>query len=132
MSSSNSLQNPTVSSSSLALPSLAILADPPIRHIDGAAMDYFLIELVNTLRVSSAVAAARTKNIEQEMIDADLIPPVSAPPPSKKENQRDSQISVGSPSFTGKQRDSNDEEAVRTRLEAIGLHVGANFTERCV
>jgi hypothetical protein len=93
-------------------------------------MDYLLIELVNALRVSSAVAAARTRKIEQEMIEAGLIPAAPAPlPPSKKDPaQRDSLTSAGS---NGKQRDV-EEEAVRARLEAIGLHVGANFTERCV
>lgn len=125
-------------------PSLAALADPPIRQVDGAVMDYFLIELVNTLRASSAVATARAKRIEQEMAEAGLIPP-SAPNPSAlplkresaRESARESVTSLNSRtgSATGKsstQPIDEDEEAVRTRLEAIGLHVGANFTERCV
>jgi hypothetical protein len=95
--------------------------------MDAAAMDYFLIEAVRTLRHSSAVAEARAKKVEDEMIDAGLIPP--PPPPqvkAKKDAQRDS---IG----TGTSAPSDDEdEGLRARLEAIGLHVGANITERCV
>ncbi|KAG5643048.1 hypothetical protein DXG03_001626 [Asterophora parasitica] len=126
---------PSIATSSLVPASLAALADPPIRQIDAAVMDYFLIELVNTLRESSAVATARTKKIEQEMVEAGLIPApaASAPaPPAKKENARDSTTSLNSSSKgTGKPPVlDEEEEAVRVRLEAIGLHVGANFTER--
>jgi hypothetical protein len=107
-------------------PSLAALGDPQPRLVDAAAMDYFLIEAVQTLRHSSAVAEARAKKIEDEMIDAGLIPP--PPPPqvkAKKDAQRDS---VG----TGSSVPNDDEdEGLRARLEAIGLHVGANITERC-
>lgn len=107
-------------------PSLAALGDPQPRFVDAAAMDYFLIEAVQTLRHSSAVAEARAKKIEDEMIDAGLIPP--PPPPqvkAKKDAQRDS---VG----TGSSVPNDDEdEGLRARLEAIGLHVGANITERC-
>ncbi|GLB36802.1 putative transport protein particle (TRAPP) component [Lyophyllum shimeji] len=123
---------PQIPASSLVPPNLAALADPPIRQIDGAVMDYFLIELVETLRVSSAVATARSKKIEQEMIEAGLIPPPApaAPTPSKKETARDSVTSLSSRT-TGKAAVlDEEEEAVRVRLEAIGLHVGANFTER--
>jgi hypothetical protein len=106
-------------------PSLAALADPQTRLVDASAMDYFLIEAVQALRHSSAVADARAKKVEDEMIEAGLIPP---PPPSqvkaKKDGQRDS---VGA----GSSASSDDEdEGLRARLEAIGLHVGANVTER--
>lgn len=127
---------PAVSASSLVPSSLAALADPPTRQVDAAAMDYLLIELVNTLRASSAVATARSKKIEQEMIEAGLIPPPSAAPPSlplKKENARDSLTGLGSQSGSVSGKTvvmDEEEEAVRVRLEAIGLHVGANFTER--
>lgn len=134
MSARNSMQiaAPLVPTSSS---SLAALADPPNRLVDAAVMDYFLIELVNTLRVSAAVATARSKKIEQEMIEAGLIPPPPAPAAltlsSKKDSARDSVTSLNS--RTGKSAVvDEEEEAVRTRLEAIGLHVGANFTERCV
>jgi hypothetical protein len=94
--------------------------------MDAAAMEYFLIEAVQTLRHSSAVADSRAQKIEDEMIEAGLIPP--PPPPqvrAKKDAQRDS---VG----TGSSAPSDDEEeGLRARLEAIGLHVGANITERC-
>jgi hypothetical protein len=93
--------------------------------MDAAAMEYFLIEAVQTLRHSSAVADSRAQKIEDEMIEAGLIPP--PPPPqvrAKKDAQRDS---VG----TGISATSDDEEeGLRARLEAIGLHVGSNITER--
>jgi trafficking protein particle complex subunit 6 len=106
-------------------PSLAALADPQSRLIDAAAMDYFLLEAVQTLRHSTAVAEARAKKVEDEMIDAGLIPP---PPPqlkAKKDAQRDS-IGAGSSAPS-----DDEDEGLRARLEAIGLHVGANITERC-
>ncbi|RDB27291.1 Trafficking protein particle complex subunit 6B [Hypsizygus marmoreus] len=120
---------PPLSASSLVPANLAALADPPTKQIDAAVMDYFLIELVNTLRVSSAVATARSKKIEQEMVEAGLIPapmPTSHSLPLKKESARDSVTSLKgkAPAI------DEEEEAVRTRLEAIGIHVGANFTER--
>ncbi|OJA16771.1 hypothetical protein AZE42_03300 [Rhizopogon vesiculosus] len=102
---------------------LSTLADPPTRMVDGAVMDYFLIEAVNALRVSSAVAAARAKKIECDMAEAGLLPP---PPPAKQQNTRDSISST-----TGKIMGSVDEEeGIRSRLEAIGMHVGGNFVER--
>ncbi|KAJ3517819.1 hypothetical protein NLJ89_g258 [Agrocybe chaxingu] len=95
--------------------SLASLADPPTRQIDGAAMEYFLIEM---------------KKIEVEMTEAGLIPPPAAVPSSlKKDNARDSVTSLVS-SKAGKGTLDDDEEPVRQRLEVIGMHVGANFSER--
>ena len=118
---------------------LAALADPPIRQIDGAAMDYFLIELVATLRESAAVATARSKKIEKEMLEAGLIPPPTPVPSSLKKDRdnsaRDSVTSLVSRSGSaagGKSVVDEDEEPVRQRLEAIGMHVGANFSERSV
>ena len=114
-------------------PSLAVLADPPIRQIDATAMDYFIIEMVNTLRDSSAVAAARSKKIEQEMIEAGLLPPPPAPLSlaTKVESARDSVTSL--PSRTAAKLGlDEEEEGVRARLEGIGMHIGANFTERYV
>ena len=105
---------------------LAALADPQPRLIDAAAMDYFLIEAVQTLRHSSAVAEARAKKVENEMVEAGLIPP--PPPPqakAKKDAQRDS-IGAGSSAPS-----DDEDEGLRARLEAIGLHVGASITERC-
>ena len=118
---------------------LAALADPPIRQVDGAVMDYFLIELVATLRESAAVATARSKKVEQEMVEAGLIPPpVPVPVPSslkKDTSARDSVTSLASRSGSaagGKSVADDEEEPVRQRLEAIGMHVGANFAERFV
>ena len=60
------------------------------------------------------------------MIDAGLIPP-PAPLPlkAKKDAQRDS-LGAGSSAPS-----DDEDEGLRARLEAIGLHVGANITERC-
>ncbi|KAI0252731.1 transport protein particle component [Lactifluus subvellereus] len=106
-------------------PLLAALADPQLRLVDAAAMDYFLIEAVQTLRHSSAIADARAKKIEDEMIEAGLIPPPLPPQvKAKKDAQRDS-IGAGSSAPS-----DDEDEGLRARLEAIGLHVGANITER--
>ncbi|TFY79161.1 hypothetical protein EWM64_g4851 [Hericium alpestre] len=133
--------NPSSSSSGV---SLALLADSPPRMMDGAAMDYFLMELVQTVRHSSKVATARAKKVEQEMIEAGLLPsPPPVPPTLKKKDpqQRDSmqRDSMGSGSGSSlananaaKGPADEEEEEVRTRLEAIGLHVGANISERQV
>jgi trafficking protein particle complex subunit 6 len=106
-------------------PSLSALAEPQSRLVDSAAMDYFLIEAVHTLRHSSAVADARAKKVEDEMIEAGLIPP---PPPTqvkaKKDGQRDSVTTQSAAAG------DDEDEGLRARLEAIGLHVGANITER--
>ncbi|KAF4623365.1 hypothetical protein D9613_001401 [Agrocybe pediades] len=113
--------------------SLAALADPPTHQIDGAAMDYFLIEMVATLRESAAVATARSKKIEQEMVEAGLIPPpIPVPSSLKKDSARDSVTSLVSRtgSASGKGGWDEEEEPVRQRLEAIGMHVGSNFSER--
>ncbi|KAI0033699.1 transport protein particle component [Vararia minispora EC-137] len=117
-----------MSSTSSTSSALAPLADPPTRLVDGAAMDYFMIECVEVLRNSARVATARAKKIEDEMIDAGLIPP--PPPPAahlKKGNLRDS---VASSSGADKTLLDEEEEDLRVRLEAIGLHVGMNVTER--
>ncbi|TFK68421.1 transport protein particle component [Pluteus cervinus] len=133
MASRTSFQAPNAASPNPLVPAnLAALADPPIRNIDSAVMDYFVIELVNTVRASSAVATARSKRIEKEMIDAGLLPqPAPAPPvPSKKDSARDSVSSLASRGGAKSGSLDEDEEAVRARLEAIGVHVGSNIAER--
>ncbi|KAL0950566.1 hypothetical protein HGRIS_007368 [Hohenbuehelia grisea] len=134
MSARSSIQLPS-SSTPHALPAplqpIAALADPSAHYIDGAAMDYFLIEAVNVLRVSSAVATAKRKRIEKEMIDTGLLPPTAPVPPPKekpKDTARDSVTSLTSKA--AKVPVDEDEEALRVRLESIGVHVGANFAER--
>ena len=109
---------------------IAAQADPPIRLLDAAAMDYLLIEAVTALRDSAAVATARAKKIENEMVEAGILPP---PPPAKepKETPRDSMTSISSKTGSKFQPADEEEEALRVRLEAIGMHVGANFSERC-
>ncbi|PPQ64061.1 hypothetical protein CVT24_008874 [Panaeolus cyanescens] len=114
--------------------SLLALAEPPVRQMDGAAMDYFLIEMVAILRESAAVATARSKKMEQEMVEAGLIPPPPPVPSSLKRESsaRDSVTSLNSKSgsTSGKGVVDEEEEPVRQRLESIGMHVGANFSER--
>lgn len=116
------------------VPSLTSTADPAVRYVDGAAMDYFLIEAVNALRTSSAIAAARAQKIEQEMIEAGLLPaPAPVLPALNVSNvsQRDSVTSnLSQASSTKKGAPDDDEEATRIRLENIGMHVGANLAER--
>lgn len=89
-----------------------------------------MIEVVNAVRASSAVATKRAKEIELEMVENGLLPPPPPPPPPMKENPRDSTTSLGGRSSKNVQPEDEDEEAVRTRLEAIGTHVGSNFSER--
>jgi len=112
--------------------SLSALAGPPQRHMDAAFMDYFSMEMVNTLRVSSTIATTRVKKLEQEMLEAGSIPPPTTVPPLKKDSARDSATSLASRcgSVTGKAVPDEDEEAVRVRLESIGMHVGANISEK--
>ncbi|OBZ79572.1 Trafficking protein particle complex subunit 6B, partial [Grifola frondosa] len=112
--------------------SLAVAADPLVRQMDGAVMDYFLIEMVNALRESSAAATARAKKVEQEMIEAGLIPAPAPVPPalSMKHTLKDSVASTASRSSIGKAAGDDEEEELRARLEAIGMHVGANTAER--
>lgn len=129
---------------------VSLLAENPPRQMDGAAMDYFLIELVHTLRASSAVATARARQTERTMAEAGLIPPAPLAPlkgdrerkierdslnsaaASPRESAGSTLASVLSRSAASKANEGldEDEEAVRKRLEAIGAHVGSNITER--
>ncbi|KAH9927414.1 transport protein particle component [Epithele typhae] len=119
------------SSSTSAVPSLAAVADPPARHVDGAAMDYFVIEMVNSLRASAAIASARRRRNEQEMTEAGLMPAPAASGPAQKKSQfRDSIVSNASHNSLAKDaKEDEEEEELRARLEAIGMHVGANMAE---
>lgn len=139
MSSRNSL--PVPSSSSSVPPHLAALAtfsDPPTRHVDGAMMDYFLIETVNALRESSKIALTREREREKEMIEAGLIPPPALPVKETKDSAVSARDSTGSLASTkgGKVAAAGpvdeEEEALKVRLETIGIHVGSNFSERSV
>ena len=131
MAARNTIQS--LSTATTGVDALSLLAEPPTRHVDGAAMDYFLIELVQTIRQSSIVATARQKKIEQEMIQAGFVPPSAAQTQAKKDALG---LSGESPNAArnsnGKSKESEEDESVRVRLEAIGVHVGANFTERYV
>lgn len=150
MSLRDSLQTPAyaaaaASSSSLITPSLAALSDPPIRLADASALDYLVIEMVHTLRDSSRTALARIHNLENEMREAGLDP--CPPPPEKgpvlkdkerlKKDGRDSpsgtrmRVASSTGTVSGVEAEADEEEQnLRLRLEAIGLHVGANIAER--
>ncbi len=85
------------------------------------------------VRESSAVAMARAKKVEQEMVESGLLPPPAPPAPvlPLKDNPRDSLTSIASRnSASAKTNPATEaEEAVRVRLEAIGMHVGAFYGE---
>ncbi|KAG8950509.1 Trafficking protein particle complex subunit 33 [Tulasnella sp. 419] len=105
-------------STSLMSSALSSLAEPEPKLVDGIALDYLLIELVQTLRQSTLVATSKLRAREKEMVDAGLIPPTPPIPPSKKESK-------------GKgPEDDEEEEALRIRLESIGATVGGNVAER--
>lgn len=129
MAARSSFQNPPS-----FVPSLISIADFPVKYVDGAAVDYFLIEAVNTLRASSAVAAARAKQLDQEMIQAGLIPapaPALSPLNISKDSPRESVASnLSQLSLPKKSSAEEDDEGIRARLENIGIHVGANLAER--
>lgn len=94
-------------------------------------MDYFLIEAVNTIRASSLVASTRAKKVEKEMIDAGLLPLPPAPGATAKDLNRVKESGSAS-GITNAGKADEEEEGLRVRLEAIGIHVGSNFTERFV
>ena len=151
MASRHSLQSPayastSASSSSLSQTALPGLADPPTRLADGAALDYLIIEMTHTLRASANVAAARVKMLEREMIEAGFMPeqPDKATLAKEKDKerlkkeQRESSGSLGTrpssaglSSVAGKGAEVDEEdEGLRLRLEAIGMHIGGNVAER--
>jgi trafficking protein particle complex subunit 6 len=94
-------------------------------------LDYLLIELTNTLKHSAAVANKRLKEREAELIKAGLL----APPLPRKDHPgvRDSMNSTTS-STSNRNNNAKPldeaEEAVRFRLENIGMAVGGNLAER--
>ncbi|EJD04562.1 transport protein particle component [Fomitiporia mediterranea MF3/22] len=149
----SSLQSPAytstaASSSSLVTPSLSLLADPPVRLADAAALDYLVIEMVHALRASASVATERVKRVERELLDAGLGPAPAPPEKSvtlkeKERLKKDGRESVGSTRTrvsslagqcygldTSMSEAEEDEESLRLRLEAIGVHVGGNVAER--
>ena len=146
----DSLQTPSyaaaaASSSSLITPNLAALSDPPVRLADAAALDYLVIEMVHTLRDSSRTALARIQKLENEMREAGLepgpVPPEKGPTLKDKEKLksggRDSpggtrmRVVSSTGTVSGVEAEVDEEEQnLRLRLEAIGLHIGANIAER--
>ena len=102
---------------------IAAQADPPIRLLDAAAMDYLLIEAVTALRDSAAVATARAKKIENEMVEAGILAP---PPPAKEPNRKGLQVSArrrgggGSQSKTRSDRNARRRQLFRTVRTPLG------------
>ncbi|KAG8905836.1 Trafficking protein particle complex subunit 33 [Tulasnella sp. 403] len=112
-------------SSVLATPAVIALAEDNTKLVDGAAFDYFSIELVRTLRESSKTATERIRVREEEMIAAGLLSPSAASVPASFEGKKD----VIAPGQEARQVES-DEEALRVRLENIGAIAGGNLAER--
>ncbi|TDL22370.1 transport protein particle component [Rickenella mellea] len=126
----------STSTSSLVTPTLSLLADPPPRFLDAAAYDYLVIEMVGALRGGAKRAEEKRRAVEKEMIEAGLLPASSSSleKQGKKEKDRESTGSGGSgvrSSGLGVTKvDDPEEEGLRVRLEAIGIHVGSNIAER--
>ena len=129
---------PSTSSIAPAANTLAALAEPPVHLVDGAAFDYFLMEMASTLRESAAFATARAKRIEAEMLEAGRIPSTSTPtqgsikkaPSGSGSGPRDSVTSLASTTRPKSTFVDEEDEPLRVRLESIGMHVGSSFAER--
>jgi hypothetical protein len=101
------------SSASLASPSLTKLADSSPHEVDGAVLDYLVIELVEAFRESAVFARARFQKHEQDMISAGFIP--------QSAKRKTEPLSSGI---------AEEDQGLVARLEMAGKHVGANLTER--
>ncbi|KAF8508515.1 NO signaling/Golgi transport ligand-binding domain-containing protein [Gautieria morchelliformis] len=133
---------PSISTSSLITPSLLALTDSPSSQsqIDASVQDYLLIELVHSLRRSSQVARDRLQKREDEMLANGLLTSTAVAASTLAAGQ----VSAGLGSKTSLRGLSaaagatanvsvtEEEEAIRVRLEALGAHVGANLAERYV
>ncbi|KAG8695411.1 Trafficking protein particle complex subunit 33 [Ceratobasidium sp. 394] len=108
-----------------AAPTLRSLAYPTQKQVDAVVYDVLLIEMVRTLRESASVARKRERELEEEMVENGLIEKKVAPGAAPA-TTRDSISSVPATKSTA----DEDEEAVRVRLESIGVHVGTNIVER--
>ena len=102
-----------VSSTSLSSPALSKLADSTPHEIDGAVLEYLFIELVRCFKDSAAIMQSRLERHEQEMIDAGLLP---ASVKKRKEHPNALQ--------------SEPDQALLSRIDMAGQHVGANLSER--
>jgi hypothetical protein len=116
--------NPSTASLSA---NFSALADPETKQIDAAILDFLNIELVATLRRSSKVAQDKRKEREDLLVASGLLsaPSQVSPLVTKREAVRDSMSAARSTKTL-----EEEDEALRHRLEAIGMHVGAGLTER--
>lgn len=89
---------------------LVTLATSTAAQIDVSVLDYFLIETINTLRQSAERAISRQKELEEEMSKSNILHQIPV---------RDAQHNTS-------------EEALKTRLENLGVHVGSTLVERLV
>lgn len=112
---SGGIYGPSTTSSSLVTPALSSLAQDVPHQIDAAALDFLLIESVRALQDSSHASLTRLRAREDEMIKAGLIPPAPPVPPSKDGISRE---------------EEEASEALRVRLEEIGVAVGGALAER--
>ncbi|KIJ45182.1 hypothetical protein M422DRAFT_75206 [Sphaerobolus stellatus SS14] len=128
-------QTPSASTASLIGPSLQYLTDSPTttKLVDASLQDYLLTEAAQTLKESSAVARNRLKQREEEMIKNGLLPASSASASGSAGGSAHQGKNTTSFGVTVKAAPlSEEEEALRVRLEAMGAQVGANLAERLV
>ena len=132
-----SYSTPSASSVSLIAPSLHPLvttSPTSIKLVDASLQDYLLIEAIHTLRASSAVARERIKKREDEMIRNGLLPANYASTNGRGggvEGAKKSTTNLAAGAGAGKSAPlSEEEEALKMRLEALGAHAGANIIER--
>jgi hypothetical protein len=87
---------------------LVTLANSTATQIDVSVLDYFLIETINTLRQSAERAISRQRELEEEMSKSNILHQIPV---------RDAQHNM-------------PEEALKIRLENLGVHVGSALVER--
>ncbi|CAG8578947.1 5451_t:CDS:2 [Acaulospora colombiana] len=87
---------------------LVALATSTAAQIDVSVLDYFLIETIDTLRQSAERAVSRRRELEEEMSKSNILHQIPV---------RDTQHNTS-------------EEALKCRLENIGVHVGSALVER--
>ena len=115
----------------LVNPALQHLADDAPRLMDAVVLDFLLIEMVPILKQSTTASLKKIREAENEMIEAGLLSPPAPThpiPPGLKgaalqeaiDDQRRIQI------------EEEDNEALRLRLESIGVSVGGTLAERSV
>jgi hypothetical protein len=101
-----------LSASTLTSPTLLKLIEVSPHDVDAAPLDYLLIELVESFRLSAAVAHTRFKRIDQELQRAGL------------------EVESATKKTSGQDPEDELEQQLIDRLERAGVHVGSSLTER--